>query len=190
MGIFAKFIDIIYPPRCHICRKFLTSNRHEEQHFCLECLKGFSEITPPLCPICGTPFESKVEEDHLCENCLRKRPFYDALGAPYLYEKGVMDAIHQLKYGGKTYLAESLGQLLASYAEAWLRGTEGNVIMPVPLHPKKLRQRGFNQSLLLSKVVAQRLSMELDFLSLRRVRYTRTQTGLNIRERQKNVRTG
>ncbi|MFC1869604.1 ComF family protein [Thermodesulfobacteriota bacterium] len=189
MGIFARFIDIIYPPRCHICRRFLASNGLEERHFCFECLIVFSEITPPLCPVCGIPFESWVEEDHLCENCLRKRPFYDALGAPYLYEKGIMDAIHQFKYAGKTHLADSLGPLLASYARGWLDDTERCLIMPVPLHPKKLRERGFNQSLLLARVIARLLSMELDFLSLIRIRYTRTQTGLNIRERQKNVRS-
>ncbi len=99
-----------------------------------------------------------------------------------------MDAIHQMKYAGKTYLADSLGPLIASFATKWLDNPEGLLMMPVPLHPKKLRERGFNQSLLLARTMMPILGTELDFLSLRRVIYTRSQTGLNSEERKRNVR--
>jgi competence protein ComFC len=99
-----------------------------------------------------------------------------------------MTAVHQFKYGGKEYLAKSLGRLLAIFAAEQLRGTDGLLVMPVPLHPKRLRQRGFNQSLLLAKHVATQLNAELDFLSLRRIRYTQPQTGLKKDQRRKNVR--
>ncbi len=192
MTIFSRLIDIIYPPRCHICQRFPVDNseklNREEPGICRECLNSFLEIESPLCPICGTPFESLVEEDHVCENCLRKRPYYDALGAPYLYEGAVMDAVHLLKYAGKTYLADSMGRLLAAFAGAWLNRDEGLLMMPVPLHKKRLRERGFNQSLLLAKVMVPLLNTELDFLSLRRIRYTKPQTGLKSDERRKNVR--
>jgi ComF family protein len=133
-------------------------------------------------------FESKREEDHHCENCLRKRPFYDALRAPYLYDGGIMEAIHQMKYAGKSHLADFLGSLLASFAKEWLGNTSDYLLMPVALHPKKLRERGFNQSLVLAKAIKPLLGTELDFLSLRRVIYTQPQTGLNSDERRKNVR--
>ncbi|MDB9822177.1 ComF family protein [Deltaproteobacteria bacterium] len=188
MGILSKFIDIIYPPRCHICHNFLPNAGHRDNRFCPVCLKGFLKIIPPLCPICGIPFESFSEENHLCENCLRKRPFYDALGAPYLYQGGIMDAIHQMKYGGKSYFAKSLGALLGSFASKWIDNSVGPLMMPVPLHPRKLRERGFNQSLLLARAIMPILGTELDFLSLKRVIYTRPQTGLNRDERKKNVR--
>ncbi|UCF57816.1 MAG: ComF family protein, partial [Deltaproteobacteria bacterium] len=169
MSIFRQFIDIIYPPRCPICQKFVWKNRakkdQEELLFCQSCFDGFSEITSPLCPICGRPFASEVEEDHLCEDCLRKRPFYDVVRAPYLYEGGIMEAIHQFKYAGKSHLASSLGLLLSSFARRWLNKTDGCLMMPVPLHPKRLRERGFNQSLLLARYVAPLLAAELDFLS-------------------------
>ena len=99
-----------------------------------------------------------------------------------------MEAIHQLKYGGKTYLAGSLGILLASFATGWLGNIDNCLVMPVPLHRKRLRERGFNQSLLLAKVVRRLLCWKLDYLSLRRTRYTRPQTGLDSDERSKNVR--
>jgi ComF family protein len=119
---------------------------------------------------------------------LRKRPFYEAAAAPYLYEGSLMTAIHHYKYGPKSSLASSLGPLLARFAEGWIKNSDGLLTMPVPLHPKRLRERGFNQSLLLARHVAGRLQSELDFLSLRRVRYTLPQTGLGKDERRKNVR--
>ncbi len=192
MRVFKQFIDIIYPPRCSVCQTFLWKNRAtkegEELAFCRTCFDAFSEISSPLCPICGRPFGSEVEEDHLCEDCLRKRPFYDAARAPFSYEGGIMEAIHQFKYGGKTHLDKSLGFLLTSFARRWLNKTDGFLMMPVPLHPKRLRERGFNQSLLLARYAAPLLCTELDFLSLRRIRYTQPQTGLKSDERRKNVR--
>jgi len=192
MNLFNTIIEIIYPPRCPICERFLGNNRvkkiQKDLLICQDCFDDFKEITSPLCPICSKPFESEVEEDHLCEDCLRKRPLYDAMGVPYLYEGGLMMGIHQFKYGGKTHLAGSLGPLLASFAKRWLHKMDGCLMMPVPLHPKRLRERGFNQSLLLARHVAPILGTELDFLTLRRVRDTLPQTGLNRDERRKNVR--
>ena len=183
MNIFNQFIDIIYPPRCHICKKFLKT-----PSFCQQCFDGFSKITSPLCPICGRPFVSGVDYDHVCEDCLRKRPFYNRATAPYLYDGGLMKAIHQFKYEEKSYLANSLGPLLASFAKERLKEMDDCLVMPVPLHPKRLRERGFNQSLLLARYIADLSGTELDFLSLRRIRYTRPQTGLQRDERRKNVR--
>ncbi len=191
MSIFRQFIDLIYPPRCLICEKFLWKNRakkdQQELLFCNPCFDGFSEITSPLCPTCGRPFASEVDEDHLCEDCLRKRPYYDAMRAPYLFEGGIMAAIHQFKYARKSHLAKSLGPLLSSFAKKWFDQADGYLMMPVPLHPKRLRQRAFNQSLLLARYAAPLLGLELDFLSMKRVRYTRPQTGLKSDERRKNV---
>ena len=192
MSIFRHFIDLIYPPRCAICEKFLWKDRakkdQQELLFCEPCFHGFSEITSPLCPICGRPFASEVDEDHLCGDCLRKRPYYDAMRAPYLYEGGIMAAIHQFKYARKSHLANSLGFLLSSFAGKWLGKTDGILMMPVPLHPRKLRERNFNQSLLLARSASPFLGTELDFVSLRRIKYTRPQTGLKSDERRKNVR--
>ena len=193
MDIFHDGImDIIYPPRCHICKRFLRNDgvkKNQEEHFiCQACLNDFSEIIPPHCTICRKPFDSVTDDDHLCEACLRESPFYDKLGALYLYQGVIMEAVHALKYGGRTNLVDSVGTLLVSFAKEWLGKVGDGIIMPVPLHPQKLRERGFNQSLLLARPVASALGMELDYLSLRRIRYTQPQTGLKSGERRKNVR--
>ena len=187
-NILIQFINIIYPPRCHICQDFLKDNGQEKDLICQYCLDDFPEITSPVCPVCGKTFESISAEDHWCEACLRKPPFYDTLSAPYAYEDGIMEAIHLFKYGGKIHLAKSLGPLLAEFALERIGIDENLLMMPVPLHPKKLRQRGFNQSLLLARAVKPFLKTELDFLSLRRIRYTQPQTGLKNKERRKNIK--
>jgi ComF family protein len=193
MSIFNAFIDIIYPPRCPTCGKFLSDERPwagERAHcFCQACYSDFHEIDSPLCPICSMPFFYGLDEDHLCEECLRKRPFYDAALAPYLYEGTLMKAIHQFKYGTKAFLVDSLGPILFQFAQRHVKASKDFLTIPVPLHPKRLRERGFNQSLLLARHVATGLDTELDFLSLRRVKYTLPQTGLGKEERRKNVRS-
>ena len=99
-----------------------------------------------------------------------------------------MESIQRFKYNIETHLTSSLGHLLSSFAKEWIPDRKDFVIVPVPLHRRRLRERGFNQSLLLAKHVANRLNTELDFLSLRRVRYTLPQTGLGKEERRKNVK--
>ena len=202
MRIFNALIDIVYPPRCHICHGFLREDPSEDRSifFCQTCSDDFMRIAPPVCPVCCTPLDIS-QENHLCEDCLRKRPRYAATHACYHYDGAIKDAIHQFKYGSKSFMSVSLGPLLAGFAEnvartafqpeneanGWFRKSAQLVIMPVPLHPRRLRERGFNQSLLLAKHVAARLGAELDFMSLRRVKYTTPQTGLGKEERRRNV---
>ena len=192
MNLIRELADIIYPPRCAICRQFLWKapliKADSPLSFCPTCIADFRHIASPICPICGTPFSSEIKEDHPCEDCLRKRPFYDLTGTPYHYGGSILTAIHRLKYGAKGFLADSLGPLLTQFSEEWIKNPGHLLTMPVPLHPKRVRERGFNQSLLLARHVARGLKSELDFLSLRRIRYTFPQTKLTKKERQRNVR--
>lgn len=188
MNLLSNLLDIIYPPRCHVCMDFLDNHPPDRGDICDECFSGFIKLTHPFCSICGEPFKSTVEEDHLCERCLRKRPYYDELRAPYLYEQKLMDAIHLIKYSGKSFIIKSLGPLLGEFAKTGINITEDMIIMPVPLHRKKIKQRGFNQSALLAKSISPILGIEPDFFTLTRTRYTESQAGLSIEERRKNVK--
>ena len=192
MKALKSLIDLIYPPRCPICQVFLRDEHapqgDQDLPFCRACFKDFTGIDSPICPLCGRPFSEGAERDRVCEDCLRKRPSYDIVRAPFLYQGALMEAIHELKYARRTHLADSLGSLLASFAQTWIGELKGCVIMPVPLHPRRLRARGFNQSLLLARCVALKTGFALDYLSLRRTRFTKPQTELSSEERKKNVR--
>jgi ComF family protein len=187
-----KFIDILYPPRCAICRSFLPKGSRKNgdavRGVCSSCREDFHPLRSPCCTVCARPFVPGTGRDHLCENCLRRRPFFHVLGAPYLYEGAFQDAIHLFKYGKRSDLAAFLGPLLASFVRKWEPAEGVSLVVPVPLHKKRLKERGFNQSKLLAHYVAKELKADLDFLSLRRVKYTLPQTGLGKKERRKNVR--
>jgi len=192
MKALKSLIDLIYPPRCLICQAFLqdqnTVQGGQDIPFCQTCFKEFTPIKSPICSLCGRPFSDGTEQDRICEECLRKRPSYDIARAPYLYDGALMTAIHELKYAQRSHLADSLGSLLALFAQTCIGELRGSLVMPVPLHPKRLRARGFNQSLLLARCVASKTGAELDFLSLRRTKFTKPQTELSSEERKKNVR--
>ena len=192
MKALKTLIDLIYPPRCLVCQAFLqdpiTLKAGQDLPFCQACFNDFTVIESPICSLCGRPFSDGIEQDRVCEDCLRKRPSFDIARAPYLYAGALMTAIHELKYAQRSHLADPLGSLLASFAQTWIGEFKGSLVMPVPLHPRRLRARGFNQSLLLARCVASKTCADLDFLSLRRTRLTRPQTELSSEERKKNVR--
>ena len=191
MNPFKQLTHIIFPPRCAICGDFQWQGPFDPgdspDPICHDCTSDFSSIDAPFCTICGMPFSSEQVENHPCEDCLRTKPHFQASYAPYRYEGPVLEAVHRLKYGQKTFVADAVGPLLAEFVKTRFPLPEPFLTMPVPLHPKRLRERGFNQSLLLARQIAAASNQELDFFSLIRPKYTTPQTTLSKKERQKNV---
>jgi ComF family protein len=191
MSTLKALLDLIYPPRCMICEDFLFeagAGPQSPDGICTKCGQRFVKNDGPKCSICGRPFPAGTRPDHWCEGCLRKPPLYERLDAPYAYEGALATAILRFKYGAMGRAAGALGPLLADFAAGWLGAASDPLVMPVPLHPKRLRQRGYNQSLLLARHVAARLSAELDYTSLKRPKHTPPQAGLNREERRKNMK--
>jgi ComF family protein len=98
------------------------------------------------------------------------------------------EAVHQFKYGRKVSLGKTLGRLMARGCRDFLEDCEADIIMPVPLHPKRLRWRGFNQAALLARQVSRAYAVPLDPFTLKRTRATQPQTQLTEPERRRNVR--
>jgi ComF family protein len=190
MGLLSPLIDILYPPRCHLCGRFLYSagGALHPKHLCSECRAALAPVTHPLCSVCGNPFPASAGQDHLCENCLRSNPWYDLVRAPYLYSGPLMEALKRFKYKSETHLVSTFGPLLASFAGGYISHPKGILTIPVPLHRRRLRERGFNQSLLLARAVSEHLGSRLDYLSLVRRKYTAPQTGLSKEKRKRNVK--
>jgi ComF family protein len=109
----------------------------------------------------------------------------DGIRATALFEGTLREAIHALKYKNMRSLAPFLGQMLVETYEA--EALPADVLVPVPLHRRRLRERGYNQSSLLAKYVGQVTGLPVSTTSLRRVRYTISQTQLNAEERVHNV---
>jgi len=99
-----------------------------------------------------------------------------------------METIHRFKYKSEAHLISSLGPLLSIFAREWIPDSRDSLTIPVPLHRRRLKTRGFNQSLLLARVISSDLGTRLDYRSFIRRRHTRAQTGLSKEERRKNVK--
>jgi ComF family protein len=182
----ARFVDCLFPPLCHSCREPLHDSR--KVRLCDSCLAGVTPLESPLCPLCGYPFLHASCSDHLCGACTLASPSFDAARGALLFDGPVRELIHQFKYSGKTMLRRPLALLSADHLGQFVSESRPDMIIPVPLHKKRLRQRGFNQAILLGEIFAGRWQLPLLRNHLRRVRWTEPQVNLSATERLENVR--
>ena len=141
------------------------------------------------CKTCAEPLPSMAgnHSAQQCGKCLKKRPHFDYVISPYLYEPPISTLISRFKYHADLGAGNILATLLAGYLQKYVVELP-DCIIPVPLHPSRLRQRGFNQSLELSRPLAKQLSIPLLNDICTRQRKTDSQKGLNEKQRQKNIR--
>lgn len=155
---------------------------------CVDCREGFRLIHPPLCRKCGKPLRGPPSLIFTCIPCRHRRLSFAAARAAGLYEGALREAIHALKFGRRRALAEPLGELMAAAAASDPALRRVGAIVPVPLHPRRLRERGFNQSDLLAAAVAARLGVPPVRGMLVRTRCSEAQSGLSFDERRANVK--
>lgn len=185
-GVLTGIADLIFPPRCITCSALLE--RHGPLPFCPFCEGKIRYIRSPLCTRCGLPFPAAAGEDHLCGDCIAAEKPFAVARAVGEYDETLLAAIHRFKYRGKTGIGGILGGMMADFAAGIWDMKVFDRIVPVPLHRKKLRERGFNQAVILSREIAKRFGIPLDLTSLRRTVFTPPQVGLGREERSANVR--
>ena len=176
----------IYPPTCPGCGQPLHSDRSEP--FCPDCLMTLEFISEPYCPVCGVPYTKEIPNPHLCGDCLSGIHYFDRARSTGSYRGALREVLHRFKYGGRTSLARPLAHMLIAPGKHLARLHKIDHIIPVPLHPKRLRQRGFNQASLLARRLGSALKISVDYASLQRSRWTEPQTGLTRRQRAANVK--
>lgn len=176
-----RLLDLLYPPRCAGCGA-------RGIPLCASCRSRLTPLAPPLCARCGLPLHVAPDRDmRLCPEC-RFAPAFSAMRQVRVataYESTAREVVHALKYGGQRRLAEPLGHLLA--ATFTREGMRADLIVPIPLHPERLRERGFNQADLLARVCARHLRLQLVTSALARVRPTPSQSHLPRDQRRHNV---
>ncbi|KPJ58015.1 MAG: hypothetical protein AMJ42_04085 [Deltaproteobacteria bacterium DG_8] len=185
-SILKSLIEFIFPPICSICGRSFSSEK--EIGICPHCLSQIKYIGSPLCSKCGKPFYSELPADHLCGDCLTKKRYFNRARAVGYYDGILRKAIHLLKYKLNNNLAFPLGNLMVNRMQSFLSGAPYQLIIPVPLHPKRLRERGFNQALSLARFISKKYNIPLDVYTLARRRQTKPQVGLSKQERKDNVR--
>jgi ComF family protein len=181
-----SLFDLIFPRKCTGCDK---SWLHEDEAcWCSDCRGAIRWIRSPLCTVCGRPFpKSPSSSDHLCGECLASTFHFDYARSAAVHEGIIRDCIHALKFGGRLHHVPSLAQILVEAMEVEARMLEGAII-PVPLHTRRLRQRGFNQAALLARELGDRLNRPVRFDVLVRRQWTEPQTRLNREQRLHNVK--
>ena len=182
----AACVDLFLPPACLLCRQLLTKDL-DPHSFCHDCLADMPPLSSAHCSCCAQTFPGATS-NHLCGDCLRRPPSFSMVHAAGPYQGSIKDAVHQLKYRNQLTLAKPLGQLLGKIVAASGTGFAPDCIVPVPLHPHRLRQRGYNQALELARPMSKELNLPLETTLLQRNRRTLQQQGLSATERKSNLR--
>ena len=167
-------LDLFYPPRCVGCGR-------TETLYCAACRDSVSPIASPFCPLCGQP----QGVPGLCIQCISQPPDIDGIRSVAVFEGTLCAAIHGFKYKYMRTLSVPLGEMLVGY---WRENPLSiDVIVPVPLHRRRTRERGYNQSELLAEHLACAVNVPIACDALHRDRYTLSQTHLGEQERRRNV---
>ncbi|MBW2514011.1 MAG: ComF family protein [Deltaproteobacteria bacterium] len=216
------FRDALFPLTCLMCGKFYLRRsgwenfnkrgvsfnettrvppstalfaRRMAPYVCPACSQQFTPIESPCCTCCGVMFKSRQGTDHLCGGCLESKRYFGMARAVGVYDQALMAVIHGFKYGEKAGLAAPLSLLLLNtYGHFW-HDSPMDVVVPVPLHGRRLRKRGFNQVYLAIRRWKDPTwqksfprPLEVQKSVLRRIRSTPPQTGMGRSERLQNVK--
>ena len=155
---------------------------------CAACLSTVRQIEPPFCQQCAAPFAGAVTDSFVCGYCQDLR-FAFTRAVCGCHAKGIVrDSIHRFKYNREMYLGPHLAEWLIKAAQQWIDWRTVDAIVPVPLHPRKKREREFNQSEYLSTALGQHFDRPVLVGQLRRIRDTVTQTALDADQRDRNLR--
>ncbi len=177
--------ELCFPSTCLGCAVSLAGCR--PPYFCPGCAREIIALRQPFCPVCGRPFFSATGPGHLCGTCLATGRHFSRARAVAIYQGALARAIHSFKYSGHTTGLSSFAALRDLLGPGDLLAPE--LIVPVPLHPRRLKERGFNQALLLARVFFPDQRHRIVPALLQRKRYTLSQTTLSGPARRKNVRS-
>lgn len=179
-------VKLLLPPACLLCGCSLnTLQRHP--YLCPECARACAKQPDAACLICAEPFQSRSAIPHRCGQCTTSPPPFIWLKTIGLHAEQLQYAVQRLKYAGQFQLAEVLALLLLDRLRTEIISFNPHTIIPVPLHPRRLRTRGFNQSLLVARYVGAELDIPVDISHLIRTRPTSSQTKLNLAQRHENI---
>lgn len=180
-------LDFVYPQTCPICRNPL---KREEKDICDDCWKALALLPSPYCPYCKCFLESADEiVDHLCASLSRpKERRILAVRSLGTFDDYYQKLVHRLKYNKKIHLGRRLAQKLGESISQEKDFAGCDIVIPVPLHRARQRERGFNQSEVLAEGISQAKGLPLARDILKRKKNTKDQTYLNPRQRAENVR--
>jgi ComF family protein len=187
---FQKWLDVglgfFYPEVCRLCEAEPATAK--DGFVGARCRSQARFIQPPFCERCGLPFEGDITTPFECANCREMELRFSSARSAVVARGVVLEAIHRFKYQRQLWFEYFLAGLFLREAVPALRGQNWNLIVPVPLHPVRQREREFNQAERLAACLSAALKIPLNQKLLRRVAPTATQTLLTRQQRAANMR--
>ena len=180
-------LGLLYPEVCQLCGQ--TRATPAEGYVCGGCRAHVRFIQPPFCERCGRPYEGDITTQFECANCREMEWQFQSARSAVEARDQVLEAIHRYKYQRALWFEPFLAELLIKAAGPTLSEHKGDMIVPVPLHPSKLREREFNQAERLAGRLGAATQITVNKGLLRRVVATRTQALLKRLERLATVKT-
>ena len=176
-------VSLFYPPLCVAC----SADVEPGQYICGSCEEKAPRIKPPFCAICSEPFAGAIGGSFSCANCAHRDLHFDAAVAAYRSRGLVRRLVHEFKYNRQMHLRHPIAHWLCqTMNDPRLLGRHFDFVVPVPLHPARERERGFNQAQLLAETLSDKIDIPLR-PALERIRYTTTQTAFDRAERMQNL---
>ncbi len=185
--LYPALLDLLFPPICILCRRPLSSSSRPFQ-LCDGCQARVLPNRPPFCNLCSCPVTE--ETGPLCPRCRRTPYHFDQVWACAPYHGAMKGLLHPVKYRQKTALRFFFANRMTAFLKTHgISLSAFDVILPVPLHSARLRERGYNQSALLAQELCRQGQRPLTAPLLQRVRNTKSQTTLRQKERWTNIQS-
>lgn len=177
-------LQLLYPYRCPICDR-IPDGRDLSEYICPGCKRKLIYINDSYCMKCGKPLDAEYEE--YCSDCQRRSHAFDRGRSLLSYQGEVRNSLYRFKYGNKRSYAFFYGNEISKCLGSWIRFCGIDYLVPIPIHKKRKRRRGYNQAEVLARVIAGNLSVPLLSPGLVRVKNTSPQKKLDVSERRKNL---
>lgn len=170
------------PSCCLLCNQ--RSNTGID--LCTACLQQLPWLNRG-CEQCAQPLNSERPSTRFCGVCLSKPPAYDSTLAPFSYQDTIITLIARLKFNNNLSVGRVLGELMARHIKANTPADMPLLLLPVPLHPKRLRQRGYNQAIIIAEHLSKQLKIPLNRIACKKIRHTATQSRIDAKHRHANL---
>jgi ComF family protein len=180
--------DVVFPPACVHCRGLVEPETSGFRHVCARCASDIDWVRPPACTTCGHPFFGIVSGERTCPHCEGLRPDFDEGRTTVLFKGPVRAWVIELKYHHGLHVLEDMERVIrrSPHVTSFVAGA---ILVPVPLHPRKRRERTYNQAELLAELFARAAGGgAVVHRMLQRVVDTETQTSFDRRTRMANLK--
>lgn len=178
-----RILDLIYPRRCVMCDKLLVP---KEIGICRACEPKIQMTSEPYCMKCGKVLEK--EESEYCKDCLLHPHAFERGRSLFVYDGPVKGSLYRFKYGGRKEYAKVYAHLTESRLGEYIKEIQPQALLPVPLHRKRYRMRGYNQSEVFARQLGRRMSIPVASKMAWRVKNTLPQKELDLADRQNNLK--